>query len=541
MSDELTQELDVAIVGAGISGVYAGWKLKQLHRNLKITVFEASDRVGGRLLSVVPPGIPNMVAELGGMRFLPAVQPRIKALIDTLNQNAKPEELIETYDFPVDQKQNIAYLRGTHLRLEDFEKRPRKVPYKLSFLESGRAPGAILVNAIEQIVPGITAPGLTEQQRRLMTQNAEFAGEKLYKQGFWQVLARVISGEAYQLAIDAGGYQSTLNNWNAADAIPWYLADFGVDPVYQGFRRGFQQVPLAVAERFKMLGGEIKTQTNVVSFEVETDKSVLLHAEHKPEHAKDKQQQTVRAKVLILAMPRRALDLLRARTSFLQQDPVTRLIHSVTPQPLFKLFTTYKDPWWLPAGVEAGRTTTDLPVRQTYYWPKNDGTSVTGGRAMLMASYDDGLNIGFWDGLRNKRSETTGVPPKDPFIGFKERMGEGGQVDKEWSDRAPPKAMVEEVQRQLMLIHGLGFIPNAVEASYMDWGADPHGGGWNSWNIGVNSFEVKRDIIQPVSEKPVYICGEAYSHAQGWVEGALETADLMLEKLEKLPLCTSAR
>jgi monoamine oxidase len=29
---------------------------------------------------------------------------------------------------------------------------------------------------------------------------------------------------------------------------------------------------------------------------------------------------------------------------------------------------------------------------------------------------------------------------------------------------------------------------------------------------------------------PLYICGEAYSDAQGWVEGALQTADMMLAK-----------
>jgi hypothetical protein len=54
------------------------------------------------------------------------------------------------------------------------------------------------------------------------------------------VLARVISAEAYQLGADAGGYNSTLSNWNAADAIPWYLSDFGIDPDYKGFKQGFQ-------------------------------------------------------------------------------------------------------------------------------------------------------------------------------------------------------------------------------------------------------------------------------------------------------------
>jgi hypothetical protein len=48
----------------------------------------------------------------------------------------------------------------------------------------------------------------------------------------------------------------------------------------------------------------------------------------------------------------------------------------------------------------------------------------------------------------------------------------------------------------------------------------------------VKSWEVKEKILRPINGKPVYICGEAYSNAQGWVEGALESADLMLENGE---------
>ena len=242
-----------------------------------------------------------------------------------------------------------------------------------------------------------------------------------------------------------------------------------------------------------------------------------------------KNRRPARAKALILAMPRRALDLLAPSSPLLQQDAVVSLIKSVTPRPLFKLLTTYMNPWWLPAGVEKGRTTTDLPVRQTYYWPKSDGEPALQGRAMLMASYDDGLNIGFWDGFRPKRG-----------VGW--RPGARASSDMEWfqgtDDQAAyphwfkyraPKRMVREVQRQLAVIHGLGFIPDVINASFKDWGDDPFGGGWNSWNIGVKSQNVKQKILKP-TDAPLYICGEAYSDAQGWVEGALQTADMMLEK-----------
>ena len=526
MSDEI---LDVAVVGGGVSGVYSAWRLLTEGGKSRVAVFEASERIGGRLLSISPPEIPSMTAELGGMRILPAVQPRIKTLIEVLNEGATPADLIETYPFPVDDPKNISYLRGTYLRLSDFTKDPSKVPYQLSFLEYGQTAGSIVINAIEQIVPGITDPGLTEEQRRRMTRNCSFGGRPLYEQGFWQVLLRVISSEAYQLAVAAGGYETTLTNWNAADAIPWYLSDFGVNPDYRGFRRGFQQVPLTVAQRFEAKGGKIHKNKKVCGF-VWNDGQVEIQFEGEAE--------PVRARALILAMPRRSLELISGGSPLLQKDDVVKLIKSVTPRPLFKLFTTYKYPWWIPAGVKAGRSTTDLPVRQTYYWPKDDGTPATGGRSMLMASYDDGLNIGFWDGFRDKRGrgwrkEAENAPEHEWFIGEADKKGTGNE---EWLRHHAPKDMVAEVQRQLGLMHGMTYTPEAVDAAFMDWGDDPFGGGWNSWNIGVQSWDVKKRITQPEDGVPVYICGEAYSDAQGWVEGALQTADLVLGKFGLGPL-----
>ncbi|HET7229779.1 MAG TPA: NAD(P)/FAD-dependent oxidoreductase [Longimicrobium sp.] len=526
MADEV---LDVAVVGAGVSGVYVAWRLNAARRSVQ--VFEAGDHVGGRLLSVNPPEIGNMTAELGGMRILPEVQPRIAALIDELNQHARGAQRIETFKFPVDEPENIAFLRGVHLRLADFTQHPDKVPYRLGFLEHGQAASTIIINAIERIVPGITAKGLTEAERRRMTQNAKFDGKMLYEQGFWQVLIRVISGEAYQLGLDAGGYQTTLTSWNAADAIPWYLSDFGVGSAYHGFRQGFQQVPLTLAQRFTEAGGTIHLNTKLVGFE-ESGEGVALRFEDGSE---------VRAKALVLAMPRRSLDLISGGCSFLQRPEVAQLVGSVTPRPLFKLFTTYTHPWWMPAQVKQGRTVTDLPVRQTYYWPTDDGTPPGPcDPAMLMASYDDGLNIGFWDGFRPKRGKgwrpgAERKPDPDWFENADAPAGPSTGTG-DWEEYRAPRDMVEEVQRQLARIHGMPFVPGVRNAAFKDWGDDPFGGGWNSWNIGVQSQDVIRKIVQPVQGVPVHICGEAYSNAQGWVEGALETADLVLRHFGLAPL-----
>lgn len=528
------KKIDIAIVGGGISGVYSAWRLKQAYPKKKIAVFEFSDHIGGRLLSVAPPDIDNMVAELGGMRILENTQPLIVALLKELNRILPKKDKIETYDFPVDQPQNIAYLRGIHLRLSDFTEHPDKVPYHLSFLEKGGTAGSIIVNAINQIIPGITSE-MDQQKRKIMAQEATFDGKPLWQQGFWNVLMRVITGEAYQLGVDAGGYNSTLINWNAADAIPWFLSDFGLNPEYKGFKKGFQIVPLTIAKLFKELGGKVHLNSKLIGFDYSNGQFQLKF-----------DGSNVTADKLILAMPRRSIDLLAPNSPLL--DKITNLTSAVTPQPLFKLFTTYQDPWWRAAGfdngndfisVESGRSVTDLPVRQTYYWPTNKGQPATTGPSMLMASYDDGTDIGFWDGFRPRRRQawkknmetpTISNPFVSPYIS---KLKKGTKANTTWQKYQAPKDMVEEVSRQLGTMHGMSFTPTVISAAFRDWGDDPFGGGWNSWNIGVKSWEVKQKIVHPLKKYPLYICGEAYSDAQGWVEGALDTANIMLEQFTK--------
>lgn len=99
-----------------------------------------------------------------------------------------------------------------------------------------------------------------------------------------------------------------------------------------------------------------------------------------------------------------------------------------------------------------------------------------------------------------------------------------------WTAHPAPNVMVQALQRQLHELHGVPFIPDPYAAAFKDWGADPFGGGWNTWNVGVRSWEIEAAIQRPAKGVPVYVCGEAYSREQGWVEGALDTADQVLAR-----------
>src|SRR6202142_3948783 len=77
---------EVAIVGAGISGLVAAYELMKL--GVKPVVYEAS-RIGGRLRSQAVGGAEGMVADLGGMRF-PVSSTSFYHYVDMLGLETRP-------------------------------------------------------------------------------------------------------------------------------------------------------------------------------------------------------------------------------------------------------------------------------------------------------------------------------------------------------------------------------------------------------------------------------------------------------------------
>lgn len=86
---------DVVIIGAGLSGLTAAFRLLQLKPNLKIKILEAKDRVGGRLLTLELPAANNSVDvwDLGGTWIgNKSIQPFINQLLIELNLKTYPQK-----------------------------------------------------------------------------------------------------------------------------------------------------------------------------------------------------------------------------------------------------------------------------------------------------------------------------------------------------------------------------------------------------------------------------------------------------------------
>lgn len=538
-----TQPLDVAIIGGGVSGTYSAWRLQEAQGDhQRIQLFEYGDRIGGRLFSVTLPGLPNVVAEVGGMRWMPATDDdtgghvMVDKLVDFLGLPKKdfPMGNEQPEDHPVGAKNNLFYLRGERFRFRDFTEAPEKIPYNLAWSERGFGPEDLQVKVMNSIYPGFDQLSLAEQMQ------VKVFGKEIWRYGFWDLLYRVLSNEGYQFMKDAGGYEANVANASAVTQLP--ATEYSDDTKFLTLKTGFQTLPLTLAQRFAEVPGglvpaEQRVQMNrrLVSLQYSDDTEYPYRLHFQPTRTVDgtttdleAPEEIVHARQVILAMPRRSLELIE---SPLFQDPwLKENLGSVLVQSAFKLFLAYEQPWWRSLGLVAGRSVTDLPIRQCYYMGtecEQEGGEKTL-NSLLMASYNDIGTVPFWKGLEG------GLP----FEGYQPKSLQGRVDANEIVPRTQNQVsdeMVRIAQRQVTSLHDQVELPAPYSAVYHAWDTDPYGGGWHEWKANFRLDLIIQGMRHPVQDQSVYIVGEAYSYGQGWVEGALTTAESTLQDFFGLP------
>ena len=87
MDGVMTERLDVAVVGAGISGMACAWLLAQRHR---VTLYEAAPRLGGHTHTV---DVGAQPVDTGFIVYNEATYPNLVALFDHLGVKTQPSEM----------------------------------------------------------------------------------------------------------------------------------------------------------------------------------------------------------------------------------------------------------------------------------------------------------------------------------------------------------------------------------------------------------------------------------------------------------------
>jgi len=146
-----------------------------------------------------------------------------------------------------------------------------------------------------------------------------------------------------------------------------------------------------------------------------------------------------------------------------------------------------------------------MPARQFYCFgaePERTASEAAGGYGVLMA-YCDEKSVQTWTALAA------------PDAGFASLDGDS--------------ALAREVHREAQLVIGTTDL-KPLAAYFQNWTVDPYGGGWHYYALGHDGVSDAEAILKPVPDRELYVCGEAYSHAQGWVEGALERTETVLQR-----------
>lgn len=540
--------LDVAVIGAGISGLYTGYRLLGgdfnggHHPPKTVQIFELSDRIGGRLESIQLPGS-SVHGELGGMRYLTQ-----HVIVTTLIEQVFANEL-EHLDFPMgDPKKLFFYMRGQRFRASAWSAAQKKKARFQTRYDLGVNTGFSSDQLFNKITYDVVMAdrAIAKQYGKklqhpdrytynfLLTREdwaaikpvlryrfpGPYNGMRVADMGFWNLIADQTSNEAFQFLSDAGGYYSMTINWNAAEALPYVVGDFSQAGIlYRTIKGGYDQIAFALARAFCAGGGTIWTRNRLAGVTKAPPSSGRKYRLAIDNHTGTRWH--VDADRVVLALPRRSLELLGSAVEPL--DPavtpdITPAIRSSLIEPSYKILLGFTHPWWKDDfGALSGESVTDLPMRQCYYFgidPKN-------GHSLFLSSYNDMRTVTFWRALERSR----------PFAPKRTRRTRPGAFSATQHLHAP-NVMVDEVMRQVRLVHGhlRRPIPDPYVAFYRDWSRDPYGGGYHGWDAGVDVKRVMPYMRRPNRGEDVYICGETYSEQQGWVEGALCTAERMLQE-----------
>ena len=572
MSDTTTVErADVLIVGAGIAGLYTAWRLLKHDPSQRIVIVERLNRFGGRLQSdlievdekmnelfrplCADPASAGAVytvkEEEGGMRFTFDMTELI-ALIEAVGINRD-----QIVDFPMKSETggNRVCVRGRSMNNKQIQEGGNTVwkeIYNLAPGEQDRSPLDMLDSAYLAILKQnghLTQPTeaeLTPEYWQTFRLDYSWRGQTLNKWQLWGLLRDMgNSEEALVLLSHALGFAGPYLSLMSAGEAFQLLKDFAANPKFHTFIDGFSTLTTAVYEQVVEMGAEVHLSTNVNNFTREGDGFTLEMTraptgKNASPFVEGGTPVTASGAKLVLAVARRALEKAFVVSPVLNQASNARQIwealQTATEQQLLKINLYFRTPWWLDSDltgqtpVQFGPNFTDLPANAIYPFYTTDVTG-TDEQAMqerlqrpaALTIYCDWDNANFWHGLQN-------VGPT-----FESDL-QAVQSNKENQTIFPASvAVVEEAIRQFREVFSYPNIPPPIMTSYRLWNAEADFGfAVHQWGINADDRKVIPFLANPVDG--VYTCNEAFSDMQGWVQGSLRSADVMLEHFGIDPL-----
>ncbi|WP_125779105.1 FAD-dependent L-amino acid oxidase [Pseudoalteromonas rubra] len=569
----LPKHLKVAIVGAGMAGLYSAWRLQNESGCDNLAIFERSNRTGGRLdsdliqfknqRSDTPPTI-TVKEEQGGMRFLFDGMDDLMALFLNLDLQ---DQIVP---FPMNSGgDNRLFFRGKSFSVNTAAQDNYKIwseLYNLAPSEQGVNPKDIVNVVFNRILqanpqfkarPEVRGPEFWQAFRL----ECQWQGKTLNEWTLWDLYTSMgYSQECINMLYRVLGFNGTfLSQMNAGVAYQ-LLEDFPAGVQFKTFKDGFSTLPNALVDKIGTDNIHLQTSIEEISY-IEEHKHYELHYLHTDDNGRNHKGKVTADKV-ILALPRLALEKLFVRSNAFntldkeRSEHLWNTLQSTSNQPLLKINLYYDNAWWgrgttgRPA-VEFGPNFADLPTGSVYPFyavneelvaalmyqeRKTEPSESTQAklahignekyeRPAALTIYCDYLNINFWSALQNI-GETYHHPHQDEYV-----------ADIPGDIYPASTAVVEQATRFFKDIFNTHYVPEPILTSARIWQGSVHfdvppsqqfGFGVHQWAVGADDKKVMAELTEPLPN--LFTCGEAFSDYQGWVEGALRSTDLALKQ-----------
>jgi monoamine oxidase len=308
--------------------------------------------------------------------------------------------------------------------------------------------------------------------------------QKEYKnKTYIEYAKRVLTKKEIQYLLDSFGYESELNKTNAEYAIHLFKKDFLPSNQFMTLKGGLDQIIQKIVSRIEMKSKKYKKKYPNQLFTSYQLQKIKYNSKNKIftlsflHHHKIKKYT---CSSLVLALPKYSLQ----KISYLKK--IYKDLEKIECIPLLRTYAVYppkksnkKKVWF----DEFTKTTTDDKLKYIIPIDKKKG--------VIMISYTDGK----YALEKHKLNE----------LNLKKEIKKGVKVvfGKEIGD------------------------PKILKRHYWDCGVAL----WKKGNY--DYHQISKKMIRPYKKENLYICGENYSMNQGWIEGALNTSDLVIKWLNQ--------